>query len=345
VSDTGIGIKSEDQRRLFHEFEQLDGGRDQKHQGTGLGLALCRKFVELHGGRIWVESEGVEGKGSKFAFLLPNQNTSLGTPQTPDSGGHGGDVRRPLVVIVTDEPQHERVVRECLTGAGYGVAVVSGADQMLESVNSKRPYAVVLDRRLASQRSVAELSALRSRIPAAIPLALFSVGAEGKPGFTLLGTGGAVAAVPKPRLIEALRPAGASAGKEVKTILVVDDEPDFRELIARILLRRGFQVLQAGSAREGFELATLCQPEVLLLDYALPDCDGTQLVEQLRAQSQTRHVPILIHTGTVLNEEERQRLASSVQSITCKTETESLLAALDRLDELSGAAASTESRL
>jgi PAS domain S-box-containing protein len=70
VADTGIGIKPEDQARLFTEFEQLDSGYDRMHQGTGLGLALTRKFVELHGGRIWVESEG-EGKGSTFRFTLP----------------------------------------------------------------------------------------------------------------------------------------------------------------------------------------------------------------------------------------------------------------------------------
>ena len=79
VTDTGIGIKPMDQGRLFHEFEQLNGGRDQKHQGSGLGLALCRKFVELHGGRIWVESEG-ENKGSTFRFVIPlqPQETELG---------------------------------------------------------------------------------------------------------------------------------------------------------------------------------------------------------------------------------------------------------------------------
>lgn len=70
VADTGIGIKPEDQARLFTEFEQLDSGYDRMHQGTGLGLALTRRFVELHGGRIWVESEG-EGKGSAFRFTLP----------------------------------------------------------------------------------------------------------------------------------------------------------------------------------------------------------------------------------------------------------------------------------
>ena len=70
VADTGIGIKPDDQERLFTEFEQLDSGYDRMHQGTGLGLALTRKFVELHGGRIWVESEG-EGKGTTFRFTLP----------------------------------------------------------------------------------------------------------------------------------------------------------------------------------------------------------------------------------------------------------------------------------
>ena len=70
VADTGIGIKPQDQARMFMEFVQLDSGYDRMHQGTGLGLALTRKFVELHGGRIWVESEG-EGQGSTFRFTLP----------------------------------------------------------------------------------------------------------------------------------------------------------------------------------------------------------------------------------------------------------------------------------
>jgi signal transduction histidine kinase len=70
VSDTGIGIKPEDQERIFHAFEQVDASYSRKHKGTGLGLDLTRKLVEVHGGRIWVESEG-EGKGSVFSFSLP----------------------------------------------------------------------------------------------------------------------------------------------------------------------------------------------------------------------------------------------------------------------------------
>jgi signal transduction histidine kinase len=68
VSDTGIGIAPEDQEAVFEEFRQV-GTADKKVEGTGLGLTLCRKFVELHGGRIWVKSR--LGAGSTFTFTIP----------------------------------------------------------------------------------------------------------------------------------------------------------------------------------------------------------------------------------------------------------------------------------
>ena len=71
VADTGIGIKAEDQARIFGKFERGDSSSAREQEGTGLGLALTRKLVELHGGRISVESEGVKGRGSIFTVLLP----------------------------------------------------------------------------------------------------------------------------------------------------------------------------------------------------------------------------------------------------------------------------------
>jgi signal transduction histidine kinase len=76
VSDTGVGIKPEDQERIFREFEQVDSSYARAQPGTGLGLALTRRLVELHGGRIWVESEG-DGKGSTFTFVLPDRTPSV----------------------------------------------------------------------------------------------------------------------------------------------------------------------------------------------------------------------------------------------------------------------------
>jgi PAS domain S-box-containing protein len=78
VTDTGIGIKTSDQERVFKEFEQVDSSYGRLQQGTGLGLALTKRLVEMHGGRIWVESAGVEGKGSTFTFLIPMHSHPTG---------------------------------------------------------------------------------------------------------------------------------------------------------------------------------------------------------------------------------------------------------------------------
>lgn len=77
VSDTGIGIKEEDAPKLFKEFSQLESSYASEYKGTGLGLALTKKMVELHGGRIWLESEF--GKGSKFTFIIPLRTKTLST--------------------------------------------------------------------------------------------------------------------------------------------------------------------------------------------------------------------------------------------------------------------------
>ena len=73
VSDSGIGIDKEDLERIFFHFEQIDNSKSKEHAGTGLGLALTRNLIELHGGRIWAESEGI-GKGSCFRFTIPLQD-------------------------------------------------------------------------------------------------------------------------------------------------------------------------------------------------------------------------------------------------------------------------------
>jgi signal transduction histidine kinase len=82
VADTGIGIKLEDQERIFREFEQVDSSDTPKYKGTGLGLALVKRFVELHGGRVWVESQF--GKGSTFWFSIPTGTKNTDSRYRPD---------------------------------------------------------------------------------------------------------------------------------------------------------------------------------------------------------------------------------------------------------------------
>jgi signal transduction histidine kinase len=92
VTDTGIGIKANDQERVFKEFEQVDSSYGREQKGTGLGLALARRLVEMHGGRIWVESEGAEGKGSTFTFLIPMPKAEAPPAPTDERQGSRGVV-------------------------------------------------------------------------------------------------------------------------------------------------------------------------------------------------------------------------------------------------------------
>jgi signal transduction histidine kinase len=100
VADTGIGIKVKDQERIFHTFEQVDSSYGRQQQGTGLGLALTQKLVKLHGGRIWVQSQGLEGKGSVFTFMIPIAKAEAGTTQLSDRSISPDENLQPLL----DEP-------------------------------------------------------------------------------------------------------------------------------------------------------------------------------------------------------------------------------------------------
>ncbi len=355
VSDTGIGIKVSDQERVFKEFEQVDSSYGRQQQGTGLGLALTKRLVELHGGRIWVESEGIEGKGSAFIFLIPVPKAEASPILLTDQPEALDDTICPLVLVVTNDDAHQQLAGDYLADAGYDMEAVFETAALIAALQG-RPYAVMIDQKMGGAgQSPGQLESdfsdtliqhkCRSRIPAGIPQVIFSEDGPGRLAFSLLGKDGMISARTSSRLVDAIRQSDKTIGKELKTVLVIDDEPVILELLTKTLLQKGFRVLRAVDGRIGVEFATKYLPEVIILDFNLPKLSGTQIVEQLRAHPRTKNIPILINTGTVLNEEERQRLAGHVQSITSKTERESLLSELERLGALSDKPLETATKL
>lgn len=103
VRDNGIGISEKDLERVFHTFEQVDASRSRRHDGTGLGLALSRQLVQLHGGRIWAESDGKD-KGSAFSFVIP-LSPPLSTELPESVNGFAGTAARPD--LASDSPSDE----------------------------------------------------------------------------------------------------------------------------------------------------------------------------------------------------------------------------------------------
>ncbi|MFC1834302.1 ATP-binding protein [Thermodesulfobacteriota bacterium] len=158
VSDTGIGIKPEDHERIFAEFEQVDSSFARSQEGTGLGLALTRRLVELHGGRITVESEG-EGKGSTFTFTVPFvEATAPGDDQAaekleaerPDTAGlilPGAvpDHARPKVLVIEDNEANMKLATHLLEAGGYLVLQAWTAEEGLKMAAEQDPALILMD--------------------------------------------------------------------------------------------------------------------------------------------------------------------------------------------------------
>jgi PAS domain S-box-containing protein len=128
VTDTGIGILPNDQKRVFKEFEQVDSSYGRQQQGTGLGLALTKRLVEMHGGRIWMESEGIEGKGSTFTFLLPLPKPQA-EPAVPDGQPDSrSDTMSPPVLALTLNDSLAQLACRDWTGVVGDEARATGAN-------------------------------------------------------------------------------------------------------------------------------------------------------------------------------------------------------------------------
>lgn len=159
VTDTGSGIRPEDRERLLNDFGLVDAGlAPSPRSGLGMGLALARKLVDLHGGRMWLDSPGGGGTAVKFVLPLVARSASP-TPAPSGSPSAGGE---PLVLVIEDEPTTSDLLVHYLMEAGYAVARAYTAAQGLALARSLRPVAITLDPALPDGDGLDVLAELRS---------------------------------------------------------------------------------------------------------------------------------------------------------------------------------------
>src|SRR6185312_6019521 len=241
------------------------------------------------------------------------------------------ETMRPAVLVFAKDELNREFVDDYLASAGYEVLGIADEDALNRSLSERTPYAVVaLSENFNTEK---ELMECRSNIPLQVPLVIFSFNGHEMPEFRLFTTEGPIQR-PAARLNDAIRGFRRSSGKELKTALVIDDDLSILEILGVTLVKKGICVLRAADGYTGVELARKHVPDVVILDLAIPDFDGRQIVEELRADAQTRGIPVLIHTGATLNEEQRQSLAAHVRAVTFKNDQEVLLAELDRLETM-----------
>jgi PAS domain S-box-containing protein len=317
VRDTGIGIAEQDLGRLFKEFQQLEPSSGQRQEGTGLGLALTRRFAELHGGQVSVES--AVGSGSIFTLRLPLQATAAAAPApVAVPPVVAVDPSRPLVLVVEDNPQAAEILERHLDAGGFRIELARTGPEALTMARDLKPMAITLDILLPEVDGWEVLNRLKAD-PATrdIPVVVVSVIDNPALGRAL----GALDYFVKPVDGKALlsRLSQYTFTTKVKSapvrVLVVDDEPVNLDLLEALLKPAGFGVLRASSGQEGIDLAKSQMPDLVLLDLMMPDVTGFDVVEALRAEKATSSIPVMVLTSKTLTEDDKRTLNGQVAAI------------------------------
>ncbi len=320
VVDNGIGIKKEDRERIFEAFIQADTLPDRKKEGTGLGLALTKQFVEIMGGRIWVGSE--YGKGSKFTFALPLARE--GKPHVEELEEGLLEAQEPLLIpgqkqilVVDDDRKARSLLRAWLKAEGYAVAEASTGDEGIKQAKELLPAVIILDILMPGKDGWQVLQELKSMPETRdIPVVIASVVGEKELGFSLGAVDYFVKPVDKKGFMKRIAELSLARGEKV---LVVDDNPEDVRLVASILEAEGIGVLRAYGGKEGVRIAKENKPALIVLDILMPDLSGFEVIKRLRGDVKTRNIPIIILTIKELTEEEFKMLSRQTKAIMMKT--------------------------
>jgi signal transduction histidine kinase/CheY-like chemotaxis protein len=317
VSDTGIGIAKSDLGRLFTEFQQLDAGPGREQEGTGLGLALTKRFAELHGGHVSVKS--VPGKGSTFTLSLPAVAAKAPERTVREPGRVGStDPNKPLVLLVEDNPEAAEILARHLESGGFRLSIARTGTEALAMARDLKPVAITLDILLPEIDGWEVLTQLKADAATRdIPVLIVTVVDNPALGRALGALDYFVKPVDRTALLSRLDQYTFTTKVEhgEVRVLVVDDEPANLEALEALLKPAGFVVLSAAGGQEGIDVARAQLPDLILLDLLMPEVTGFDVVETLRAAEATRAIPIMVLTAKELTGDDKRALNGNVAAV------------------------------
>ena len=300
VADTGRGINAEDIDGIFKPFQQVDGSVQSQWAGSGLGLSVSKHFVELHEGRMWLESK--PGQGATFYFRLPIEepispaaedmmrwfspySTYVERTRIPSLPAAAD---RPRLIVIEAGSTLSRLLSRYLDDAELVSA--TSAEEALEA-NEAFPAQALLVNAASVSESLARIEN-EIALPFGLPVIVCSLPGAGDAADSLGADDYLIKPISRDDLLAALD----RLEKEVKTILIVDDEPDVLRLFRRMLASTGrhYRVLRASSARQARQIMADTIPDVVLSDLVMPERDGYQFIAEMKADPALRDIPIVV---------------------------------------------------
>ena len=280
VKDTGIGIAAGDIPKVFEEFGQVDGSTTRKHEGTGLGVPLSKRLIESHGGQMWLESH--LGAGTTFYFTLPLSPQATQGMVTTQSGtwADAPTYHRAVLVLETD-PLLLRTLRRHLSD--YDVIQIGSSDDVAALVEQYRPVALVVN--------VQEADSVAWRVPSDLPVIHMALTGNLHAAQSL----GVQNYLIKPILREQLVDAIARLGTHVRDVLIVDDDPELVELIARMLQSVGsYHPIKTFGGADALARLRSEKVDLVILDLFMPGVDGMGVLQEMKRDPELAEIPVII---------------------------------------------------
>jgi len=340
VKDTGVGIPVEKQEKIFEAFSQADGSMARKYGGTGLGLTICTRLVNMMGGASWVESQ--LGQGSTFHFTL-----RCALPDTPPPRPEplpSEELRDLHALIVDDNFTNRTVLNGILTRWGMKPTAVENGRAALQALevakSSGRPFPLIL---LDGQMPEMDGFALAERIkkgPGMVGATVMMLTSAGHLGDAArcrkLGISAyLVKPIRQGELLHAICSVlNLAAQKEAplvtrhnlreagnrSSVLLVEDNAVNQMLAVRLLEKRGYAVSVAGNGRQALAALEKEDFDIALMDIQMPEMDGFEAAAVIRERERSsgRHMPIIAMTAHALKGDEERCLSAGMDAYISK---------------------------
>jgi len=315
VSDTGLGISPEEQQVIFDEFRQSERSVSKGYGGLGLGLAISKRLVEIHGGSISVVSTGEEGAGSTFAFTLPTVQPPLKKPHLPERVL----AEKQCVALLSSQAGGGEKLNGELYKRGFNVQNLQMSRGMdcCSQLDQLLPDTIILDVSTDSALAWDVLKDIKaSQDLAQIPVLFFS---SSQSNGSMVEMDYLTKPIEVSELTRALDQHWLMTGatRPTRTILVVDDEPNTLEMHARIVQSHSPSnlVMKARNGKEALQILHREIVDLVLLDLQMPEMDGFEVLEVMRGMESTRKIPVIVVTGKDLTTADMTRLNQGVAAV------------------------------